>query len=194
MSAVESLKAKAGPRLFWLGVAIFVASLCAGVGRSLVRYHSPPQVGVEYISELRAAFQQKGYQPTLPWLHAAVQIDLDNDTTSRELLEAARQAGDLDTAVRTLEKLVRLQPDNAEFRTDLVSGLLSQGRVVEALAHGQTALRLDSNSSVAHANMGTAYLALDLKDEAAAAYRSALRLDPANESARRAIDFPLRGH
>ena len=194
MSADDSLKAKAGPLVFWLGVVIFLASLCAGMFRSLVRYHTLPGVGVEYFSELRTAFRSEGYQPTLPWMQAAVQIDLDNDTTARELLQAARQAGDLDTAVSTLEKLVRLQPDDAELRTELVSGLLTQGRVIEALAHGQVALRLEPSSPVAHSNLGTAFLALDLKDEAAASYREALRLDPTNENARRALEFPLRGH
>ena len=84
MSADDSLKAKAGPLVFWLGVVIFLASLCAGVFRSLVRDHTIPGVGVEYISELRTAFQTEGYQQTLPWMQAAVQIDLDNDTTARE--------------------------------------------------------------------------------------------------------------
>ena len=194
MSADDSLKAKAGPLVFWFGVAIFVASLSAGVFRSLVRHQSIPAVGVEYISELRAAFRDKGYEQTLPWMQAAIQIDLDNDTTARELLQAARQAGDTETAVITLEKLVRLLPEDGELRTELVSGLLGQGRVVEALAHGQVALRLQPNSAVAHGNLGTAYLALDLKDEAADAYRKALDLDPTNENARRALEFPLRGH
>jgi len=62
------------------------------------------------------------------------------------------------------------------------------------LAHAQVALRLQPNSAVNHGNLGTAYLALDLKDEAADAYRRALRLDPTNENARRALEFPLRGH
>lgn len=194
MSADDSLKAKVGPLVFWLGVVIFLTSLGAGLFRSLVRYHKIPGVGVEYISELRTAFRNEGYQPTLPWMQAAVQIDLDNETTARELLRVARQAGDIDTALRTLEKLVRLQPEDAEVRTELVSGLLTQGRVIEALAHGQVALRLDPNSPVAHSNLGTALLALDLKDEAAAAYREALRLDPTNENARQALKFPLRGH
>ncbi len=194
MSAYDSLKARAGPFVFWLSVVIFLASLCAGIFRSLVRYHAIPGVGVEYISELRTAFENEGYQQTLPWMQAAAQIDIDNDTTARELLQAARQAGDVATAVSTLEKLVRLQPKDAEVRTELVSGLLGQGRVIEALAHGQVALRLDPHSSVAYSNLGTAFLALEQKDEAAVAYRESLRLDPANENARRALEFPLRGY
>lgn len=194
MSADDSLKGKAGPLVLWLGVAFFLASLSAGVFRSLMRDQSMPRVGVEYISELRAAFRDKGYEQTLPWMQAAIQIDLDNDTTARELLHAARQAGDTDTAVSTLETLVRLLPDDGELRTELVSGLLAQGRVIEALAHAQVALRLEPDSAVAHGNLGTALLALDLKDEAAAAYRMALQLDPTNENSRRALEFPLRGH
>jgi tetratricopeptide (TPR) repeat protein len=194
MSDDDRLKAKAGPLVFWLAVVIFFASLCAGVFRSLQRSHAPPRVGVEYISELRTAFQDKGYQQTLPWMTAAIEIDLDNDTTARELLQVARQAEDRATAFHTLEKLVRLLPEDGELRTEFVSGLLSQGRVVEALAHGQVAVRLKPNSAVAHGNLGTAYLALDLKDEAAAAYRQALRLDPTYENARQALEFPLRGH
>jgi hypothetical protein len=72
MSGDQSLKAKAGPLVFWLGVAIFVGSLGAGVFRSLQRDHAMPRVGVEYISELREAFHDKGYEPTLPWMQAAI--------------------------------------------------------------------------------------------------------------------------
>ncbi|HUG66764.1 MAG TPA: hypothetical protein VMM76_03365 [Pirellulaceae bacterium] len=194
MSAVDSLRAKAGPLVFWLGVVTFLASLGAGVVRSLVRHQGTPGVGVEYISELRTAFRDKGYEQTLPWMQAAIRIDLDNDATARELLQAARQAGDTKTVVITLETLVRLLPDDGELRTELVSGLLDQGRVIEALAHAQVALRLEPDSAVAHGNLGTALLALDLKDEAAAAYRMALQLDSTNENARRALEFPLRGH
>ena len=194
MSANERLMAKAGPLVFWLGAVIFLASLGAGLIRSLVRYHTIPGVGVEYIGELRAAFQAEGYQRALPWMQAAVRIDMDNDTTLRQLLQAARQAGDLATEVSALEKLVRLQPEDAAVRTELVSGLLVQGRVVEALAHGEVALRLDPDSPAVYSNLGTALLALDRKDEAAAAFRKALQLDPANENARHALEFPLRGH
>ena len=148
---------------------------------------------MEYMSELRTAFQNRGYQQTLPWMRAALQIDLDNDTTARELLKAARQAGDVGTAVSTLEKLVRLQPEDAEIRTEFVSGLLAEGRVIEALAHGQVALRLEPDSSVAYSNLGAALLGLEHKREAAAAYRKALELDPTDGNARRALEFPLRG-
>lgn len=193
MCADDSLKAKTGPLVFWLGVIILLASLSAGVFRSLARYQAIPGVGVEYMSELRTAFQNRGYQQTLPWMRAALQIDLDNDTTARELLKAARQAGDVGTAVSTLEKLVRLQPEDAEIRTEFVSGLLAEGRVIEALAHGQVALRLEPDSSVAYSNLGAALLGLEHKREAAAAYRKALELDPTDGNARRALEFPLRG-
>lgn len=194
MMSGNRVKEMKSPLVFWLGVVIFVASLLAGIFRSLVRYHAIPGVGVEYISELRMAFQDQGYQPTLPWMQTAVQIDMDNDTTARELLLAARQAGDVATAVFTLERLVRLRPEDAQVRTELVSVLLTQGRVIEALAHGEVARRLDPNAPVVYTNLGAAYLGLDLKTEAAAAYRKSLRLDPTNESARHALEFPLRGY
>lgn len=194
MSANDSLKAKSRAIILWLGIAIFCVSLGAGVFRSLARDQWIPGVGVEYISELRKEFHTKGYQQTLPWMISAVEIDMDNDTTARELLAAARQAGDVETAVSTLEKLVRLQPQDAELRTELVTLLLEQGRVVEALTHADFAVRLDPNSPSAYGNLGTALLALDLKDQAAAAFRRTLQLDPNNQNAQRALEFPLRGH
>jgi tetratricopeptide (TPR) repeat protein len=194
MSADDHWQAKAGPLVFRLGVAVFAASLLAGVVRSLSQNKSIPGVGVEYFSELNRAFQTKGYDETLPWMSSALRIDLDNETAARELLEAARQAGDDSTAVRALEKLVRLQPEDPDVRTELVSGLLSEGRAVEAYAHGAAAVRLDPESSVAWSNLGAAAMGLDQKREAAELYRRALQLDPANESARRALDYPLRGY
>ena len=194
MSADDRWQAKAGPLVFRIGAAIFAASLLAGVVRSLTQNHSIPGVGVEYFSELKRAFQAKGYEETLPWMASAMLIDLDNETAVRELLDAAREAGDDATAVRALEKLVRLQPEDPEVRTELISGLLAEGRAVEAYAHGEAAVRLDPESSIVWSNLGAAAMGLDQKREAAEFYRRALQLDPANESAQRALDYPLRGY
>ncbi len=194
MPLVDTVKSKANSILFWMGLVIFAASVSAGVIRSLTRNRELPPVGVEYTSELRSAFKQNGYRETLGWMQSAVQLDLDNDTIARELLLAAQQAGDTKTVVEALEKLVRLRPDDAEIRSELVSVLLAEGRVVEALGHAEVALKLNPMSAVAHCNLGAVLLGLDQKDAAAAAYRRALQLEPANEHARDALAFPLRGY
>lgn len=185
---------KARQTLFGLGAILFLVSLCAGVGRSLALYRSIPGIGVEYTSELRTAFKSRGYERARPWMLSAVRIDLDNDTTASALLAAARQAGDLQTEVATLERLVRLRPEDGKVRTELVSGLLSEGRAIEALAHGQVAVRLNPDSPIAYCNLGAALLGLDQKRGAALAYRKTLELDPDNQSAQRALAFPLRDY
>ncbi len=194
MLSASTLLSKTRRALFWLGAILFLASLCAGVVRSLSLYRSIPKVGVEYTSELRAAFESGGYERALPWMQSAVRIDLDNDHTANILVSAARQAGDVHTEVTALEKLVRLRPEDSKIRTELVSGLLSEGRAIEALAHGQVALRLDPESPLAYCNLGAALLGLDQKRDAALAYRKTLELDPNNESAQRALAFPLKDY
>lgn len=182
-----------GPVTLRLTLVIFAASIGVGLFRSLRTYHSLPQVGVEYTTELKALVRQHGNQLTLPHVKSAALIDFDNDMAAISLLESAREAGDLPSVVRALQALVRIRPEDGATRNELVSALLSQGRAVEAYEHGRVAATLSPNSATVYSNLGAALLGLGRKREAAAAYRKTLELDPGSEAARLALEFPLKG-
>jgi len=176
-----------------LGAAVFLLFMLVGVLRSFTAFRALPRVGVEYISDLNALIQQRGEVATLPEIRTAATIDFDNASAVAKLLASARQAGDNAAIVSALVAMVRLQPESVPIRNELVTELLQQNRLVEALAQGEFAVHLDPNSSLAYGNLGAAFLGLNQKREAAAAYRKSLELDPTSAPARRALEFPLRG-
>lgn len=189
----DSPRLPGGPVILWTGVVIILFSMVAGLIRSFVTRRALPSVGVEYSTELNEMVQARGYTATLPHIRSAARIDFDNEAAVTGLLDSARQAGDDNLVVSALVALVRMKPEDPLVRNELVSALLSQGRVVEALAHGKVAARLSPNSSDVHCNIGAALLGLGQKHEAASAYRRALELDPDSKTARLALEFPLRG-
>jgi Flp pilus assembly protein TadD len=190
----SKLESRFGQFLFRVGAGIFALSLVAGVARSLARYHALPGVGFEYNSSIRETVRDQGLEAALPQLRTAARIDFDNELAAAQLLQSARQMDDAETILRALLELVRFKPDDPEIRDQLVGALLSQGRVVEAYAHGRVALRLSPDSASAYCNVGAALLGMGRKREAAAAYRKALQLDPGSQSAQLALQFPLRGY
>ncbi len=182
-----------GRTLLAIGAASFLLFMAVGLFRSFAAFRALPRVGVEYVSDLNALIQRRGEVATLPEIRTAAIIDFDNASAVAKLLASARQAGDHAAIVSALVAMVRLQPENAQIRNELVTELLQQNRLVEALAQGEFAVHLDPNSSLAHGNLGAALLGLNRKREAAAAYRKSLELDPTSAAARRALEFPLRG-
>lgn len=183
-----------GLLLFRLGVLVFALSIGAGFARCWLGHRWLPPVGVEYMSEVRATIAKQGDAAALPQLRAAARIDFDNEQPSRELLELAWKTGDHTDLLPTLERLVHLHPQDGSLRNELVSKLLSDGRVGEAYSHGLKAVELTPDSAFAFGNLGAALLGLGQFREAAAAYRRALAIDPNLESARQALRYPLRDY
>ena len=167
--------------------------MLAGLMRSLILDHGLPGVGVEYNTELNAFVQARGYVAALPQIRSAARIDFDNEAAVTELLAAARRAGDALLRIDALVALAGMKPEDAPIRNELVSALLGQGRVGEALAQGRFAVHLSPDLPAAHCNLGAALLGLGRNREAAAAYRQAIELDPESQTARLALEFPLRG-
>ena len=182
-----------GPVMMWIGVAVFLSSMAAGLVRSFATRHGLPRVGVEYKTELNEIVRERGGVAALPQVRSAARIDFDNEMAVTGLLDSARQAGRNDDIVWALSVLVRLRPEDGQVRNDLALALLIQGRVIEAQPHAAFAVRLAPDSATAHCNLGAALLGLGHKQQAATAYRRALELDPASEPARLALEFPLRG-
>jgi Flp pilus assembly protein TadD len=182
-----------GPILLFVGAAAILLSMATGFVRSFVVYHRPPRLGVEYTTEMNELVRENGYAAALPYIRSAALIDFDDHAAVTALLESARQAGNAESAIGALFALVRMKPDDAALRNELVAALLGEGRAAEALAHAQLAVQLSPDSANAHCNLGAALLGLEQKRESAAAYRRALELDPDSQAARLALEFPLRG-
>jgi predicted Zn-dependent protease with MMP-like domain len=91
----------------------------------------------------------------------------------RALIELDR----LDDAARTLARAVSLDPDDAEFRTDLAEALYLCCRFDEAAEHARQAVALDEAFADAHFVMGLLLERTDRRDEAERHFGRASELD-----------------
>jgi tetratricopeptide (TPR) repeat protein len=70
------------------------------------------------------------------------------------------------------------RPDNDRAQNNLANALLDAGRIPEAIAHYETALRLKPDYPEAHSNLGNALLQVGRIQEAIAQCQAALKLEP----------------
>jgi tetratricopeptide (TPR) repeat protein len=82
-----------------------------------------------------------------------------------------------------IEKSVAINPDNAEARDNLGYALQQQGKLAEALAQHDAAIRLLPTFGDAHNNRGAALQKLGRLPDAEQAFREAVRLQPASTTA-----------
>lgn len=93
------------------------------------------------------------------------------------------ETGELEKAMRHLEKVAQLQPDSPAAHYNLGTALSSLGRAIEAVEEYREALRLRPDYPLARNNLGSALLAMAKPDEAEYQFREAVRLDPTNAGA-----------
>ncbi|MCH6255867.1 tetratricopeptide repeat protein [Puniceicoccaceae bacterium K14] len=67
------------------------------------------------------------------------------------------QSGSAQDAISRIEQAIELQPNNADFYSDLALCLRSQGKRLEALAALEKAIELDEHHLAAHYNLGEEY-------------------------------------
>lgn len=70
--------------------------------------------------------------------------------------------------------------------------LAGQERFHEALTHFRLALREEPDDAATHAQMGTVYTHIGMKDEAVKAYRKALELEPGHAASHFGVAFLLK--
>jgi arylsulfatase A-like enzyme/Tfp pilus assembly protein PilF len=104
------------------------------------------------------------------------------------LAKIARGQGDLDEAVSSLTRAVRLEtgaaeelhvkPNFVDIHNDLGNVLAAQGKIREAITHYSEALRIDPNDVKAHNNLGLTLAGQGRINDAMTHYSEALRIDP----------------
>jgi tetratricopeptide (TPR) repeat protein len=81
-------------------------------------------------------------------------------------------------ALPTLQKAVKLNPDDAVAHLNLGDALKNLGRFDQAAASYQRAIQLDPDYAEAYCNLGTAFRRLGRLDDAVANYRNSIALKP----------------
>lgn len=118
-----------------------------------------------------------------PYLEKALALSPESPEVHNNLGRAAFLLGDLEGAEASTRRAVELNPDSEKYRRNLAAVLKRQGRLAEA----EAALRAVPESSLDAQGrflLGQIALALGRRDEAQAAFRAALALDPAMHPAR----------
>src|SRR5262249_33600841 len=82
------------------------------------------------------------------------------------------------------ERTLAVTGDNWFIHDHLGSVLLRRGRVPEATAHFEEAIRIEPRYARAHAHLGTALVAVGRFDDGIAGYQQALEIDPTFTDAR----------
>jgi protein O-GlcNAc transferase len=90
-------------------------------------------------------------------------------------------AGRWTEAIAAFETCFALDPGHVEARIHYPTALLESGSVEQAATEARRSLELSRNSPQLHRTLGRALAKLGQRDEAIAAFRESLRLDPNNQ-------------
>jgi len=95
----------------------------------------------------------------------------------------AHQQGRTEEAVALIERSLELEPERADWHSNLGNVLQDALRLDEAIAAYGRAISLDPNHANAHSNVGVVLRAKGEATEAEAAYRAAVRIEPEHADA-----------
>lgn len=109
-------------------------------------------------------------------LKQILQIDPKHAHALHLLGVVTYQAGQPILALDLIRQAIANQPNNALFESNLAEMLRQQGRVDEAIAHGERAVEIDPMMASAHSNLGIALFDKQLYDQAEAAHLKALSI------------------
>ena len=137
-------------------------------------------MALEVDDETRAQLQALGYAvPEAP----VVQTGIDPKDGRRYLpllhrAMGAYEAGDIDLAEKLFLEVSEKLPGSGRSQSQLASIYYLEGRQKRALRHIELAISFDPRSPLNHAVRAEILLAMDRRDEALAAYRRAIAIDP----------------
>jgi len=127
----------------------------------------------------RALFLKNDHAASAVQFEKALAIEPDNAFVHCRLAHALGQLKRGDEALQHYQEALRLDPDLQEAHLQLAALLVELGRPAEALPHALEALKIAPNSSAELSALGHTFRANGRLDDAAVAFREAIRLDPA---------------
>ncbi len=119
-------------------------------------------------------------------LKEALRLDPAAPDTHDELGHVLLQLGQRDAAVQKFQDALRLAPDYGPAHFHLGNVLQEAGRLDAAVQEYQAALKYDDSADVRH-NLGIAYVRMGRLSDAATHFEQALKLNPADDSSRDAL-------
>jgi tetratricopeptide (TPR) repeat protein/serine/threonine protein kinase len=140
-----------------------------------------------------ALWVQGKRQEAMACYRKAVELEPHNASWHTILGDHLVAPGERDEAIRCYRKAVALEPQNAGFHRTLALALAQQGRVAEAIASQVRANKLDPKSAGSLGNLIPYWWFRPGKlDEAIAAFKEAIRLEPGHADYHFALGKALR--
>lgn len=183
-----------------VGLGLFVV---LGVFQAVRSFGSLPPVALDHQAGIKQSIAQREFGRAVAALRVAVKLDHRDATWHfHQLAKAAQQLGDVemqDYAVDGLRRTISLQePQEARAYRYLVDAVMfhsesTQSEMPEVIDLCRVALLFDPDHAVTHCNLGTAWLRLGVRDEAARHYRNALRLNPTLQQAEIGLQMAMPG-
>lgn len=127
-----------------------------------------PREAAAHLKAARTLLAEGDVPKAFERLEAVLQSGLVNVDLALSLAQAARLAGNADTAIEAYRLAARLQPDTAYIPRELGNLLVEQARLDEAVAPYQDAMTRDPNDLSAMVNLAVVYETLSRLDEAEA--------------------------
>ena len=179
--------------LAWLGpLALAAAGLITVVGVVFRRkmFFDPAQC-IAMVLAAGALSWRWEYGGVEPLWQNTIARDPNYYLAFQNLGKALLQTGQEDQALACFQKMVELEPDDANAQVALGNILFKNGRLDEAVTHFRKAVEFQPDNAEAHNNLGSVIIQNGRLDEAIAHFRKAVELSPDNAVAHSNLDEAL---
>lgn len=170
-------------------VAALGLAMALGAYQSILADGGLPNIGLDYVPEIRALEQSGDVKGAIRELRMATAVDAGNPGVANLLEEVATRAGDLDSRIVALRAQLRTRPFDAEARLRLSQAFLllaheqAPGRAqrthARAVWQAERAVESTPDSAPAHLALAEALRAAGQEERAQAELTQAGRLDSA---------------
>ena len=131
----------------------------------------------------QALFAEKKYAEAAAMFEQALVLTKDKDKNQiavlSRLADSYDKAGQHDKALETYQKIVAINPNDANVHNSMGSVYAAMGKIPEAQAEFQKSAELDpANAAQAYYNLGAIMTNAGKLDEAAAAFKKATEINP----------------
>jgi len=147
--------------------------------------YAPAHVGVAWVwgSRAQAGLIPSAKADSMAGEHLAKALELDPQLPKARFLEASRLVWsdwDIETGATAFRQTLELDPNDAEIQVLYGHVLAIQGRVDDAVQHGERAMELDPLNPFVPGLYGTLLLLVGRTDEAIEVIRKRIEQDPAS--------------